>query len=132
MSAHQNSEGYQYRPGCAVNTIFLSLPHPCMCYHAGSLKQENKGLDYKQLFRHREAPSWIRPLLDQFPDFISRTRRHSLVSGACSLPDILHERGAAGGVPGHVGWVPGRGSPAMLHQVDAVTARRRYVRSAGS
>jgi len=100
-----------------------------MCYHAGSLKQENKRLDYKQLFRPREAPSRIRPVLDQFPDLISRTRRHSLVSGACSLLDIFHERGAVGCVPGHVGWVPGRGSPAMLHQVDAVTARRRHVRS---
>ena len=94
--------------------------------------QENKRLDYKQLFRPREAAPWIRPLLDQFPDFISRTRRHSMVSGACSLPDVFHERGAVGGVPRHVGWVPGRGSPAMLHQVDAVTACPCHVRSAGS
>ena len=132
MSDHPNSEAWQYRPGYAVNTIFLSLLHPCMCYHAGSLKQENKRLDYKQLFRPREVPSRIRPALDQFPDLISRTRRHSLVSGACSLPDILHKRGAAGGVPGHVGGVPGRESPAMLHQMDAVTARRRHVRSTGN
>ena len=96
------------------------------------IKQENNRLDYKQLFRPREAPSWIRPVLDQFHNPISRTRRHSLVSGTCSLPDVFHERGAVGGIPGHVGWVPGRGSPAMLHQVDAVAARRRHVRSAGS
>lgn len=103
----------------------------CVTMRAHS-NQENKRLDYKQLFRPREAPSWIRPLLDQLPDFISRTRRHSLVSGACSLPDILHERGAISGVPGDVGWMSGRGSQAMLHQVDAVTARRRHVRSAGN
>lgn len=95
------------------------------------IKSGQNKLDYQQLPACWQAPSWIRPVLDQLPNFISRTRRHSLVSRACSLPDFFHERGALGGVPGNVGWLPGRGSPALLHQVDAVTARHRHVRSTG-
>src|SRR5688572_26192323 len=65
--------------------------------------QENNRLDHEQLFPPREGPPWVRPVLDQFLNPISRTRCDSLVSGPCSLPDVFHECRTAGCVSWYVG-----------------------------